>query len=438
MGRQQARQAEVRSLLEAAVQLDAGERRCGEETWGRGGDAGGAGGGAGGGARTACRGCSFWRPRLFLPACRRPGPLCGHRVAQRVGGRRPRHAAAADRQLTAAVPPRPAGPGQDGGSQAHQHPLVGAAAEHVQGRTAGARAWRAWRVRVARAASPSVLTCAPSLQLAPADACRDCLREKLEGIVAAEDTQVGRGASTVAARTRGRRGCTPAAPPALPHLPISPCAAAGRARPFPGGCHGAGERRGAARRPATCLPSQQALAQARRVGCGGRQWPSIDAMEWSMCQRWGAARAVKHARTPALAPPTWRSNWLKRSGRSMGTVSPTSAITCEHGGLAPEAGGSKVRRLGVPADFWAFLQRSWAAAVAERRQKERQRQHKAGSGGQQQQQQNGERARPCAVQLRPPCALAGPRSHSPSRHARNPPLPHQATWSRCRTTTRWW
>jgi hypothetical protein len=55
----------------------------------------------------------------------------------------------------------------------------------------------------------------------------------------------------------------------------------------------------------------------------------------------------------------------------MTSTPPTAPIACPHGGLAPEGLPRAAKRAAVPADFWAFLQRSWALAEAERRRKER-------------------------------------------------------------------
>ena len=67
---------------------------------------------------------------------------------------------------------------------------------------------------------------------------------------------------------------------------------------------------------------------------------------------------------------SWLAAWLKREGRSMGTITPTTALECPHGGLAPETGKGGKKRIAIPADFWAFLQRSWLFSEAERVRKE--------------------------------------------------------------------
>ncbi|GAB4823725.1 hypothetical protein N2152v2_010771 [Parachlorella kessleri] len=69
----------------------------------------------------------------------------------------------------------------------------------------------------------------------------------------------------------------------------------------------------------------------------------------------------------------WLAAWQKRSGRSMGNSSPTDAITCPHGQLAPEQLGKQSKRVGVPTDFWGFLKRCWDAAVAEKQRKQQQK-----------------------------------------------------------------
>jgi hypothetical protein len=40
----------------------------------------------------------------------------------------------------------------------------------------------------------------------------------------------------------------------------------------------------------------------------------------------------------------------------------------------------QARRVGIPSDFWRFLQRSWQAACAEQRKKQQARLAKAGAG----------------------------------------------------------
>jgi hypothetical protein len=39
----------------------------------------------------------------------------------------------------------------------------------------------------------------------------------------------------------------------------------------------------------------------------------------------------------------------------MKTVSPTEGITCRHGGLLPEAAGSRAKRMAVPPVVWEHL-----------------------------------------------------------------------------------
>lgn len=57
----------------------------------------------------------------------------------------------------------------------------------------------------------------------------------------------------------------------------------------------------------------------------------------------------------------------------MGFSPPTAAITCPHGALAPESLTKHSKRIAIPADFWAFLQRSWQLAELERERKVRAR-----------------------------------------------------------------
>lgn len=67
----------------------------------------------------------------------------------------------------------------------------------------------------------------------------------------------------------------------------------------------------------------------------------------------------------------WLLAWQRREGRSMSTTPPTLAIQCPHGGLAPETLTKTSKRIAIPADFWAFLQRSWMFSEAERAKKAR-------------------------------------------------------------------
>ena len=67
----------------------------------------------------------------------------------------------------------------------------------------------------------------------------------------------------------------------------------------------------------------------------------------------------------------WLSAWRNRGGRSMSTTPPTAAIECPHGGLAPETLTKISKRIALPADFWAFLQRSWMFSEADRAKKAR-------------------------------------------------------------------
>lgn len=62
----------------------------------------------------------------------------------------------------------------------------------------------------------------------------------------------------------------------------------------------------------------------------------------------------------------WLNSWVKRGGRSMGNTSPTAALVCPHRGLIPEPPDRLSKRIGVTADFWAFLRQSWILAESEK------------------------------------------------------------------------
>jgi len=67
----------------------------------------------------------------------------------------------------------------------------------------------------------------------------------------------------------------------------------------------------------------------------------------------------------------WLKNWRSRNGASMGSSSPTSSLVCEHGMLVPAHPDRPSTRVLIPADFWAYLQRSWAAKIAAEDRKDR-------------------------------------------------------------------
>ncbi len=57
-----------------------------------------------------------------------------------------------------------------------------------------------------------------------------------------------------------------------------------------------------------------------------------------------------------MAPWTLLRAWIKRAGKSLGSTSPTEALTCPHGALAP---GKASRCAAVPPALWDFLKQSW-------------------------------------------------------------------------------
>ena len=67
----------------------------------------------------------------------------------------------------------------------------------------------------------------------------------------------------------------------------------------------------------------------------------------------------------------WLRNWRSRQGTSMGSSSPTSSLVCEHGMLSPAHPDRPSTRVLIPADFWAYLKRSWSAKVATEDRKDR-------------------------------------------------------------------
>ena len=67
----------------------------------------------------------------------------------------------------------------------------------------------------------------------------------------------------------------------------------------------------------------------------------------------------------------WLRNWRSRQGTSMGSSSPTSSLVCEHGMLTPAHPDRPSTRVLIPADFWAYLKRSWSAKVAAEDRKDR-------------------------------------------------------------------
>ena len=67
----------------------------------------------------------------------------------------------------------------------------------------------------------------------------------------------------------------------------------------------------------------------------------------------------------------WLRNWRSRHGSSMGSSSPTSSLVCEHGMLSPAHPDRPSTRVLIPADFWAYLKRSWSAKIAAEDRKDR-------------------------------------------------------------------
>ena len=99
----------------------------------------------------------------------------------------------------------------------------------------------------------------------------------------------------------------------------------------------------AGRRP-PCVPRRSGgtAGQSGAAVSVGRRWHGSARGRPARMPR---ARANPCARARAPAPPTRRSKWLKRKNKKdMGGQSPTAAITCACGGLAPHgAGKGRVR-----------------------------------------------------------------------------------------------
>lgn len=82
---------------------------------------------------------------------------------------------------------------------------------------------------------------------------------------------------------------------------------------------------------------------------------------------------------PVHSPvPSCPVGWMRRAGLSVSTAaSPTTAITCPHGGLLPQAGSmASTKRLAVTERVWTFLRTLWdseARAEAERKAAEAER-----------------------------------------------------------------
>ena len=92
----------------------------------------------------------------------------------------------------------------------------------------------------------------------------------------------------------------------------------------------------------------------------------------------GAAPAT--TKIPPFIPSTtgyyfvgrqWLKNWRSRNGTSMGSSSPTSSLVCKHGMLIPAHPERGSNRVLIPADFWAYLKRSWSAKIAAEDRKDR-------------------------------------------------------------------
>ena len=61
------------------------------------------------------------------------------------------------------------------------------------------------------------------------------------------------------------------------------------------------------------------------------------------------------------------SGWLSRKGRFVrtpGSPTPLSSVVCPHGGLLPETGGSKSKRVAVPTELLGGLIEDWRQAQA--------------------------------------------------------------------------
>lgn len=91
------------------------------------------------------------------------------------------------------------------------------------------------------------------------------------------------------------------------------------------------------------------------------------------------ARFQPSLHMPVRPPtPSCPVGWMRRAGLSVSTAaSPTTAITCPHGGLLPQVGSmASTKRLAVTERVWTFLRTLWdseARAEAERKTAEAER-----------------------------------------------------------------
>ncbi|KAK9803279.1 hypothetical protein WJX72_005931 [[Myrmecia] bisecta] len=84
-----------------------------------------------------------------------------------------------------------------------------------------------------------------------------------------------------------------------------------------------------------------------------------------------AAEEEQEPSSGVYVSKTWLQAWKRRDGRHTGRASPTAAITCLHGGLAPEAAGLKAKRALVPPTVWDYLVESWGRHCQHERSKAR-------------------------------------------------------------------